>query len=415
MKLERVRNHIALNADAIKQLSKNSVNKKSFFFLPRDVLDRISTMENKAIGYVYRFGDKAMLTKFLKEQEKDTSHNYLLLKLGIAIDKKENVFKALNFIGEKNNSEDLELKNIQKEAEKEIKQALLNIDLYYLGKRLSGESNVDVAQSFNEKVSVVNNSLVNKNAIPLKIKMGFIVRLQNELLKKSTVNEPKKENLEYTEGLELGLENDFDFDLEQTERYSDYLSFDSIEQQIELKARRDFYLKEVTSNIKVTSLDGDIPRAVITDLSFGAINTIVDDMNQRFTKTNPTKFREQSKKPVKKNDSVKATTSFYLKMKKPTPEIVNNFSKVNQKKLRDFEAMKAAKQRTLQISKMFMFSQQNHMNYIDVERFELDKIQDRSSIYESGARNPLSGRIISSKIKNMNSDLRNDSTYKPRK
>ena len=406
MIIDKIINHTTLNKYAVKQIYNFWMGIHSRTPISKDSLDRLQTMENKASGYIARFGDKTILAKKMSQDRKSEEYLYLLYNLGQSIDKKDILQKALSSPGKKNKLENVKLLEMKSETEKEIKEWLLKIESYHLNKRLTEFANEDlnVEQDFHNKDNIVNNPIVEKS-LRLRINPMVLAKIQP---KPQIVLNKQKKNDE--------LSDDFDFNLENTEIYTGYLDEERIQQEIEVVARREFNLKEVASTQRFTSVDGDIPRAIVTDLSFSSINNIVNSIDNRFNKPNQIEKPKTTKKgkEPKLNSHTALTTPkpSLLRMKKPTPE---KMSALQGKSAKQLAMAVRAHQKTIEISKKFMFAQEQHLNYIDIERFELDEIQDRHSVYEAGAKNPLSGRIISSRIKNQYSDLRMDSAFKVRR
>lgn len=256
MKIKKINDHVNLNFEAYKKAIMGLKHRDQDHSLSKDEERRIHAMKNKAEGYVSRFGDKTMLKKELEINS--DSHQFLLLNLGMAIDKKEALHKAINSSMLKKNSEILELRLKHEVSEKEIKNWLFEIDSYYLKERFTNpilskddrKPCLDLATSelIFIKSDVAFGNMLNKSTEELKGNINYLSKLLLEAKKaeekgldkdvvKSLVVESKNtEDFTHNANKKLDVEVEIDEPevetFEESAAYQNFLNEERVEREM---------------------------------------------------------------------------------------------------------------------------------------------------------------------------------------
>lgn len=367
MLINKIQDHININNNLTNKLTSDphmlrmSVSNKK----------KLQSLITIGRGYALKHGETYILKS--TDEKSDVFNNILLANVGKHLENKQNLEKAIDFMGEGEESQkSSKLLALEK---MKLKESLLKLQSYSIQKKTLFVTSIEVKKA---------DGLI--NATPDLLKMA----------PKPTVKPKKKPN--------LVLEKDLSPDVPEMDNQNVYVELNdqAVELELEAYAKRNFHLKEVTAQTQAMSLEGDVPRAIVTDLSFQQISGVVEAMQARVNTHVKTQTSTATNRTNKKGTSLKT-----IKIPQALPN-----DKLDRLNLR--HAKMKAKQKSQVIAKKMMSGQEQHNNYIDVEHFELDKVQSPNSVYEAGARNPLSGRLFSVKVKTIHSDLRKDDRYKRR-
>lgn len=440
MKITKINDHIGLNFLAYKKAITSLRQKDQDVSFSRDEERRIQTMKNKAEGYVARFGDKTMLKKELSLNS-DT-HQFLLLNMGMAIDKKEAISKTLNSSVISKNSELLDLVLRKEEAEKEMKSWMLQIDDYYLKERFSNpviSSNIGYAERAETEIPYVKKKvafgeMLNPSVNELKVNVSFLNKL---LLDVEALNaKPLNNSVDY--GRNDDVEVQF---FEDTAEYEIFLNEDRVEKEmaaISLKnmerdgivlesqpnkvnqlptMKPDFKDKKPTiekSKNKDRPANQNLVHGLPQELSLEDVQNIMTSIDDKFdllTIGTRSKIEDNSEveSPISMGE-VGITTKDYnpsnLVLKKPTAEKIQDVIK----NVKAFEDTSLGKKKSREVSKMFIFGVKRK-SFTDMDTSDMISVKGIKSkkidlANEEIISDPLSGRILLDRIIDTNGNYR---------
>lgn len=404
---------------------------------------KINELINTGIGYVWRYGDAELVNKLTNTD--DIFNKTLLLQLGHKISNKMALQKTSNFLHDKKYSPDY-TENVDLKLEHElkaVKESLFKIQMYHVQQRTSGKVDsgdmglpTDLMEDFQSRISTDINKPISKKNNLQKMKLALDGAIKDKIELEKTIiiqneNVPIQQEVVNVETLNI------------TPNPEVFLRDEAIELELERFAKQNFHLKEVSAKTLEMSLDGDVPRAIITDLSYEQIHSIVESMEERFNGPNANEQMELSNEELEGNGSllndlvnavkpedvkVKTNTAPQMTTRKlpngqvvhtrmlPKPQPVANKKKKDKKNApqpANNTAQYRAAVHTMELAKFYSDSQDYHYNYLEVERFELDEMYV-NSVYEAGAKNPYTGRLFNVRYKNLNSDMRYDDRFKRR-
>lgn len=438
MLILKLQDHMNANAEA-NQLFNNNPYIET---LAPSKQRKINELANTGLGYMLRYGDANLVNELTDTG--DIFNKTLLISLGHRLSNKMALEKTSSHLhNEKEHKQAKEVDERLKEEAKAVKDAILKLQMYHVQKRTGANNGTgknedvsiatDLLDDFQSKLSSEISKPVGKKININKMKLALASSLESAL-----ENEKKLQMKMSFRDDEPEIVKHYEPKVEhQIESPHVALTDEAIKNELERFAKQNFHLKEVASKTLEMSLDGDIPRAVITDLSYEQIFSLVSAMEERF---NGPDLEETMDAPMasssllsdvvnavkpefkqKGNVAPKITTrklpngQVIQTRMLPKPQPTNKAAKKNKPKpqARVAQSQATAAAKTAELSKFYAHNQDYHYNYIDVERFELDEMYV-NSVYEAGARNPYKGRLFSCKVKNMHSDLRYENMFKRR-
>lgn len=432
--LEKLQDHLISNEHAVSLF----INNPNMDYLMPSQKRKINDLINSGLGYVWRYGDAKMVHTLTNTN--DVFNKTLLVQLGQKVNNQLALQKVSKYLHEKNYSLDYTA-NVDLQLEKELKQvkeSFFKVKMYNITHSVTDSMETD---------DMGSNSGLNDLSSKIADDIKKPVAKKNNLNKmKTALDGALKERLQIDKAIVLQNEIDNNYQLEQSMNLTPvssyqnpdvYLRDEAIELELERFAKQNFHLKEVTTKTFEISLEGEFPRAIITDLSYQQIHSIVEAMEERF---NGPSMDEQMhlqnenqpqngsllndllnavKMDGKSNKSISPAPSITTR-KMPNGQIVQvrNLPKpkpvFNKKKKMKSSASKVdsseqykAAAHSRELAKFYAYSQDHHFNYLDVERFELDDMYV-NSVYEGGVKNPYTGRLFNIRYVNYNSDLKND-------
>lgn len=432
--LERLQDHLIANEHAVNLFISNP----NMDYLMPSQKRKVNDLMNNGIGYVWRYGDAEMIHTLTNTN--DIFNKTLLIQLGQNVNNQLSLQKVSKYLHEKNYSTEYTA-NVDLQLEKELKQvkeSFFKVKMYNITHAMSGNIDTDDMGS-QSGLSGIQSKIADDIKKP--------VAKKNNLNKmKTALDGALKERLHLDKV--LVLQNEFDntyqvepsVNLQQVNNYQNpdvYLRDEAIELELERFAKQNFHLKEVTAKTFEISLEGEFPRAIITDLSYQQIHSIVESMEERFGGPSVDEQMHLQDDNEPQNSSLLNDLFNAVKMdgssnknkssgptmttrKMPNGQIVQvrNLPKPKpvfnkKKKMKksaaqvDNSSQYKAAAHARELAKFYAYSQDNHYNYLDVERFELDDMYVNSA-YEGGVKNPYTGRLFNIRYVNYNSDLKND-------